>query len=152
MLVPSWWLASGVGVVDPVSLVVAALAAGGSAVVTAAVQDAYAGLRDALVRRLRGDRGAGAPAEQAEPAEQVERAERAVRALEARAGETGGAEPLRAAVVEAGVATDDQVLAAARRVLEAADPAGARVGKYVVDLRGAKGVQVGDNPSMTINF
>ena len=51
-----------------------------------------------------------------------------------------------------GVAGDGEVLVAAARLLRAVDPDGARVGKYVIDLRGAQGVQVGDNPSMNINF
>jgi hypothetical protein len=105
--------------------------------VTGAVQDAYAGLRDALVRRLRRDKGQDGPAEQA------------VRAIEAQAADP---ESLRATVGTAGLAADEQIMAAAQRVLQAADPAGARVGKYVIDLRDAKGVQVGDNPTMTITF
>ena len=122
---------------DPVSLVVGALAAGLSETVTGAVQDAYAGLRDALVRRLRRDKGQDGSAEQAVEAIEAQVADRTT---------------LRATVSTAGLATDEQVLAAAQQVLQAADPAGARVGKYVIDLREAKGVQVGDNPTMTINF
>ncbi|GAA2919975.1 MULTISPECIES: hypothetical protein [Streptomyces] len=122
---------------DPVSLVVGALAVGLSETVTSAVQDAYAGLRDALVRKLSRDRGEDGAAEQA------------VQALEVQAADP---ESLRTSVSAAGLATDEQILAAAQRVLQAADPAGARVGKYVVDLREAKAVQVGDNPTMTVNF
>jgi hypothetical protein len=121
---------------DPVSLVTGALAAGLSETVSGAVQDAYRGLRDALSRRLRRDGD-----------ETV--SEQVVQALEERADDVPA---LRAAVCEASVADDEEVVAAAARLLRAADPAGARVGKYVIDLRGAKGVQVGDNPSMTINF
>lgn len=122
---------------DPISLVVGALAAGLSNTVTSAVEDAYAGLRDALTRRLRRGRDEDASVEPE------------VRTIEAHAWDP---ESLRAAVSAAGVATDEQVVAAAQRVLAAADPAGAKVGKYVIDLREAKGVQVGDNPTMTINF
>jgi hypothetical protein len=121
---------------DPVSLVTGALAAGLSETVSEAVQDAYRGLRDALIRRLRRDGDETA-------------SEEVVQALEERADDVPA---LRAAVSEASVADDEEVVAAAARLLRAADPAGARVGKYVIDLRGAKGVQVGDNPSMTINF
>lgn len=119
---------------DPVSLVAGALAAGVSTTVTGAVQDAYAGLRSALLRRLR--RGSGS-------------AEQAVRELEARAGDPAS---LSAVVSSVGVAADDRVVVAAQRVLQLADPAGAGLGKYVIDLREAKGVQVGDHPTMTINF
>jgi hypothetical protein len=121
---------------DPVSLVTGALAAGLSETVSGAVQDAYRGLRDALIRRLRRDGDETA-------------SEQLVHALEERADDVPA---LRAAVSEANVAEDEEVVAAAAQLLRAADPAGARVGKYVIDLRGAKGVQVGDNPSMTINF
>lgn len=123
---------------DPVSLVVGALVAGLSETVTSAAQDAYVAMRDALVRRLRRDRGVN-----------ESEAVQMVRALEAQTSDT---EALRTAVGSAGVTTDEQVIAAAQEVLRAANPAGARVGKYVIDLRGTKGVQVGDNPTMTINF
>lgn len=123
---------------DPVSLIVAALAVGASNTVTTAVQDAYGVLRDALVRRLHRSPGHDANA--------------TLRALEAQATEAADHGSLRTQLTTAGVATDDQVLAAARAVLETVDPAGARVGKYVIDLRDATGVQVGDNPTMNLNF
>ncbi|MEU4088750.1 hypothetical protein [Streptomyces aureus] len=122
---------------DPVSLVVDALAAGLSGTVTSGVQDAYAGLRDVLVRRLGRDRGEDGVAEQA------------VQALE---GQAADPELLRTSVSADGLANDEQILDAAQRVLQVADPDGARVGKYVIDLREAKAVQVGDNPTMTVNF
>ena len=40
---------------------------------------------------------------------------------------------------------DQAVLDAAALVLRAADPAGAATGKYVVNLAGSQGVQVGDH-------
>jgi len=126
-----WWC-----VMDPVSLVTGALAAGLSETVSGAVQDAYRGLRDALIRRLRRDGDETS-------------SEEVVRALEGRADDVPA---LRAAVSEASVADDEEVVAAAARLLRATDPTGARVGKYLIDLREAKGVQVGDNPSMNINF
>jgi len=112
---------------DPVEVVMGALGAGLSGTVTQAVQDAYAGLREVLLRRLRGD-------------------SQAVSTLEAQVAEP---DALRVAVVESGLAADEQVLAAAGRVLQAA---GATVGKYVIDIGDAKGVQIGDNSTMTINF
>lgn len=121
---------------DPVSLVAGALAVGLSETVSGAVQDAYRGLRDALIRRLRRDGDETS-------------SEEVVRALEGRADDVPA---LRAAVSEASVTDDEEVVAAAARLLRAVDPDGARVGKYVIDLREAKGVQVGDNPSMTINL
>jgi hypothetical protein len=78
-----------------------------------AVQDAYAGLRDVLLR-LRREVGEAGSADQA------------VHALEAQAADP---ESLRTAVSRAGVATDAQVLAAAQRVLQATDPAGLGSGR-----------------------
>ena len=44
------------------------------------------------------------------------------------------------------VATDAEIiLAAAKRVLETADPAGAAAGKYTVNISGGKVGAVGDN-------
>lgn len=121
---------------DPVSLVAGALAAGLSETVSGAVQDAYRGLRDALLRRLRRDRDDTT-------------SEQLVRELEARSADDRA---LTAAVAATGVAGDEEVVAAAGRLLQAADPDGATAGKYVIDLRGARGVQVGDNTTMHITF
>ncbi|MFJ2081312.1 hypothetical protein ACIOBK_02090 [Micromonospora chokoriensis] len=126
---------------DPVSLVAGALAAGLSGTVTAAAQDAYEELRDLLVRRLSRNGREKASAEQ-----QVQ----ALEALAANGASDG--ETLRAAVTTAGVATDQDVLAGATRVLARADLASTRVGKYVNDLHDAKGVQIGDNSIMNIEF
>jgi hypothetical protein len=111
-------------------MIAAALAAGGTAGVTntasAAVQDAYTGLRAALRRRLSGR-------DQAEQA--LEAQETAPDVWQARLG---------ADLADSGADRDDAVLAAAQRLLTLVEPAGTRAGKYTVDLREAKGVQVGD--------
>jgi hypothetical protein len=118
--------------VEPVSLVVAALLAGSAAGVTSAsssmVTDAYAALKG-LVRRRVAARRAGAEAivdrEQQDPA-----------AWEAE---------LVPVLTEAQVDQDEQIVTAARQLLALVDPSGAAAGKYTVDLREAKGVQVGDH-------
>lgn len=97
-----------------VELIVAALVAGGSAVITSGVQDAYSGLKGLLARQLSGR-------------------EQAVQALEARETEPGVwqarlGEDLRAC----GADTDEEVLAAARAILAQADPAGTQAGVYNV--------------------
>ena len=120
-------------VLDPVSLILAALVTGvatglatGPGEKTAAgVQRAYGGLRDALKRRL-----AGKPAAQ-DAVEQYVADPEALRNLEVH---------LR----RAGADRDRAVLDAAAWVLRLADPAGAAAGKYAVNLVGAQGVQVGD--------
>jgi len=124
--------------VDPVSLIIAALAAGAVAgaqgTATAAVTDAYAALK-ALVKQRFADRTSGEVAlEQHEKKpEQWEKA-------------------LEAELVETRSGDDDDAVTAARRLLELVDPAGAQTGKYLVDLRGAQGVQVGDRNVQTNRF
>jgi hypothetical protein len=116
--------------VTGVELILAALAAGAGAgtsdVAKTAVLDVYTGLRDALRNRLTGWGRAGQvlDAAQAEP-------------------DVGQAE-LAAQLEESGAGGDEDILAAARRLLALADPEGAAAGKYRVDV-GSKGhVHVGD--------
>ncbi|MGH3398056.1 MAG: hypothetical protein ACRDPO_25545 [Streptosporangiaceae bacterium] len=115
---------------DPVSLIVAALAAGATAGVTgaasSAVQDAYSGLK-ALVRGRLAGRGDG---------ELV--LARHAQAPDAWAG------PLSAELTAAGAGSDAGLIAAAHMVMALADGAGSRAGKYVVQVSGGQGVQVGD--------
>lgn len=114
-----------------VEVIVAALAAGAGAgtsdVAKAGVVDLYTGLRDALRRRL-----AGRP--HAEQALEVDESDPAV--WQARLGDS-------LAVV--GADHDERILATARQLLELVDPAAAKAGRYFVNVREAKGVQVGDH-------
>ncbi|MDR7275714.1 hypothetical protein [Catenuloplanes atrovinosus] len=112
-----------------IELIAAALAAGAGAGLTQTasdtVRDAYAGLKDLLRRRL-GDR--------AVPALEADETEPGV--WQARLGD---------ALTSSGAAGDEQVVAAARRLLDL-------TGKYQVDAREAKGVQVGDHNTQTNTF
>jgi hypothetical protein len=113
-------------VVEPVSLIVGALAAGVSETGKAAVKDAYEALK-----RLVSARFAGKPAAQT--------------ALAEHAGDPDTWEkPLAKAITESGVAADTRVVAAAQELMRLLDEAGTAAGKYRVDLRGAQGVQVGE--------
>lgn len=47
-------------------------------------------------------------------------------------------------LTEAGAASDANLVAAAKDLMELVDGAGARVGKYNVTIKGSEGVQVGD--------
>lgn len=123
---------------DPVTVIVSALAAGSGAaatdMVSAAVKDSYAALQE-RVRRLFSGRPAAEEAltgHEADPA-----------AWEAR---------LADALVAAGAAKDGAMLAAARDLLSLVDQGGAPVGGHVVDLRNAKGVQVGDGNTQHNTF
>jgi hypothetical protein len=50
-------------------------------------------------------------------------------------------------LAEAGADRDRDLLAAAQTLMNLVDEAGARAGKYTVDVRGAQGVQIGDRNS-----
>lgn len=128
----------GMAVMDPISLIVGALAAGAAAGLTdtaaGAVRDAYAGLRDLVRRRFTGRRVAQTALDEHERAPRVWQA------------------PLSAELVAVGADTDAGIVAAAQRVMELVDEVGSASGKYLVDLRGAQGVQVGDRNTQTNTF
>lgn len=123
---------------DEISLVVTALSAGAGAglgdAASAAVTDAYAGLRDLVRRRL----------------------------ARRRAGEVALAEyeqdpavwdaSLRAQLAAAGVENDGELVTAAQALMRLLDPAGSRAGRYQVSIIGSQGVQVGDGGTQHNTF
>jgi len=119
---------------DPVTLIVTALATGASAGTIEALKD---DVRDAAKRayaKLRGlarKRVAGRP--DGELA--LERHESAPQRWES---------VLAGELTEAGAASDAHLVAAAKTLMELVDGAGARTGKYKVTIKDSKGVQVGD--------
>ncbi len=119
---------------EPLSLILGALAAGGADTARQAVKDAYEGLRRLVAARLAG-----------RPSAEVALAEHA-------SDPDTWQAPLAKELTATGAASDEEILAAARAVLETADPDGARAGKYTVDLRGAQGVQVGDGNQQLNQF
>jgi hypothetical protein len=123
---------------EAISLIVGALAAGTAAgltdTATGAVKDAYVGLRDLVRRRFAGRKTAETVLAEHEKAPEVWQA------------------PLSAELAAVGADTDAQILAAAQRVMALVDEAGSASGKYLVDLRGAQGVQVGDCNIQTNTF
>lgn len=120
-------------------VIMAALAAGAGAgmkdTASAAVKDAYAGLKALLKARLGGHGD--------EVVQALDADETAPGVWETRVGEV---------LTESGAAADEQVVAAARRVLQLTDPVGSAADKYQIDLREAKGVQVGDHNTQHNNF
>jgi len=122
--------------VSGLELIVAALAAGASAGVsntaTAAVQDAYGALKGLLTQRLSGR----------------DQAQQALQTAETTPGvwQTLLGEHLTAS----GAADDERVLVAAHRLLTLLDPPAAAT--FRVDLREAKGVQVGDHNTQHNTF
>jgi hypothetical protein len=123
---------------EPISLLLTALAAGALAgttkTVDTALSDAYGGLKALISRRFAGQSAA-----------QV--------ALEQHASDPDTWEaPLRKALSESGLEHDSEALAAAQRVLQLVDEPGFSSGKYRLDLRGAQVGNVGDNARVTTYF
>ena len=119
---------------DPLTLIVTALAAGAALGITdtasSAVKDAYTGLK-ALVRKRLGGR----------PDAEL------VLARHEEAPETWRA-PLMAELDQAGAGYDSGLVAAAEALMRLVDEVGAQAGKYAVDVRGAQGVQIGDHNAL----
>ncbi len=119
---------------EPITLIVTALAAGASSGALAALSDevkdgvkaAYAKLRGLVSRRTAGNPVAETALAQYEASPEVWRA------------------PLADELAKAGAADDQELLAAAQALLALLDPAAARAGKYQVTVKDSKGVQVGD--------
>ena len=127
---------------DPITLIVAALAAGATAggldtvkdATKSAIQSAYTKLRGLAKKRI-----AGNPA-----------AELALTEYEAdpEHWET----PLVAKLTQLGAAADPDLVAAAKALMELVDAPGARAGKYNVTIKNAEGLQIGDNNIQVNHF
>src|ERR1700730_4154170 len=115
---------------EPITLIVTALAAGAALGVketaSSAMKDAYAGLKALAKKRLGGRPETGLVLGKHEDAPEAWRA------------------PLMAELTEAGADRDLDLVAAAQALMSMVDDAGARAGKYKIDVRGAQGVQIGD--------
>jgi hypothetical protein len=119
---------------DPVTLIVAALAAGASAGVIDALKDdakeaaktAYRKVHDLVTLRFRGNRGA----------ELV--------LAEHRADPATYRAPLAKKLTEAGAANDADLVTAAEALMKLLDEPGAKSGKYDVKVKDSKGVMIGD--------
>jgi hypothetical protein len=120
--------------VDPITLIVAALAAGASAGALDALKDeakgkaqaAYAKLHQLVKRRFRGNAAAE------------------VVLAEYQADPETYTAPLTKKLTEAGAADDADLVAVATELMKLVDQAGARAGKYNVTITNAQGVQIGD--------
>jgi hypothetical protein len=120
---------------DPITLIVTALAAGAASGVkdaaSSAVRDVYGGLKALVKKRL-----AGRPDGELVLA----RYERAPGTWQA---------PLEAELGEAGADRDSSLLAAAQALMSLVDDAGSRAGKYNVDARGSQGAQIGGHHNIS---
>lgn len=119
---------------EPISLILTALAAGASAGALNALKDdvrdtaaaAYARLHRLVSQRFRGNPSAG------------------VVLSEHQADPGTYAAPLAKKLREAGAGADAELIASARTVMELVDQPGAASGKYNVTINNSKGVQIGD--------
>jgi hypothetical protein len=116
---------------DPVTLIVTALAAGGALglkdTASSAVRDAYETLKT-LVKQTLSSRPAGELA--------LARYEQTPQTWRA---------PLEAELTTTRAGDDTDLVAAAQVLMSLVDAAGSRAGKYSIELRGAQGVQIGDH-------
>jgi hypothetical protein len=116
---------------DPITLIVAALAAGAAAglknTASSAVADAYASLKALVSRRVANRPSAELALVKHETAPEIWQA------------------PLTAELTEAGAGDEPELVTAAQTLMRLLDEAGTRAGKYTVDARGAQGVQIGDH-------
>ncbi len=123
---------------DPITLIVSALAAGAGVGVkdtaSAAIKDAYAGLKGLVQRRLGGRPNAELVLVRHEEAPQTWKAS------------------LAAELRGAGADRDAELVAAAQALMALVDAAGSRAGKYNVQVRGGQGVQVGEHNVQTNVF
>jgi hypothetical protein len=123
---------------DPITLIVTALAAGAAAGVqgtaASAVRDAYAGLKTLVKRRFAGRSDAELI---------LARHERAPQTWEA---------PLAAELREVGADRDADLVATAKALMDLLDRAGSRSETYNVDMRGSQGAQVGGHGNVQGNF
>jgi hypothetical protein len=123
---------------DPVTLIVTALAAGAASALqdgtSAAAKDAYARLKALVTRRFAG------------------RAKAELVLAEHQATPQTWEKPLAAELSAAGAESDADLVAAAQALMSLVDEAGTRAGKYGVTVRDSQGVQVGDHNTQTNIF
>jgi hypothetical protein len=117
--------------VDPVTLIIGALAAGAlkgaGESATTAVKDAYTALRTAVPSRFTERQvSTSVLAEHEEDSDTYEK-------------------PLAKKIEQTGAAEDPRILELAQALMRLTDQDGARTGKYTVDVRQAQGVQIGDH-------
>jgi hypothetical protein len=120
---------------DPVTLIVTALAAGAAAArqdgAQSAVKMAYARLRELAKKRFKDPANGEYVLDKHAAAPQLWRV------------------PLEGELVEAGAASDPDLVSAARELMKMLDPRGSQAGKYTVSIRDAQGVQIGDGNTQT---
>ena len=123
---------------DPVTLIVTALAAGAASAlqdgVSAAVKDAYARLKTLVTKQF------------------ADRPEAELVLAEHEAAPQTWEAPLAAELSAVGAEGDADLVAAAQALMNLVDETGLRSGKYLITVHGSQGVQVGDHNTQTNTF
>ncbi len=123
---------------DPVSVILAALAAGATAATkdtaSQAVKDAYAGLKALVKKRF----------------EKKPQAEMTL--VEYEKDTVTWEKPLQKSLVETGTDQDEAIVRQAQQVLKLVNPQQASQGKYNVQISEGKGIVIGDNTQVTQTF
>jgi len=125
---------------EPVSMILAALAAGAAAAAkdtaSTAVKEGYEGLKALLKRRFAGDPGSEVALERYPDAPTVWQ------------------KPLEHALEETGAGEDEEIVQAAQALATVVDPQGAAAGKYTLNISGGtvQGLVQGDQNQVTQNF
>jgi RIP homotypic interaction motif len=123
---------------DPISLVVTALAAGAAAALQdgakSAIKAGYARLRELAKKRFKNPADGEFLLQKHEAAPDTWQ------------------DPLAAELAEAGAGNDGDLLAAAQELMKLLDTAGSQAGKYVVSVQDSHGIQVGDHNTQTNYF
>jgi hypothetical protein len=123
---------------DPITLIVTALAAGAASAMQddakSAVKTAFERLRHLVKKRFASPDNGEFMLEKHASAPDIWQA------------------PLRQELVSSGAASDSELIEAAQRLLELVDPQGTGARKYVVTIENSAGVQVGDHNSQVNHF
>jgi hypothetical protein len=124
---------------DPITLILSALAAGAAAAlqetVGQAVKDAYAGLKALIVRKFADKPPAKTALDEYEKEPEVWK------------------KPLEQALNETGANQDEKIIQAAQKLMELVDPRQAAAGKYIVQISGnVQGLVQGDNAKVEMHF
>jgi RIP homotypic interaction motif len=127
---------------DPITVIVMALAAGVSSGALDALKDdakgtakaAYAKLRGLLTKKVAGNQVAEVALAQYDNNPKVWEA------------------PLTDSLKQVGAGNDAELVAVAQQLMDLVDKAGSRAGKYNVTIHGGQGIQVGDGNTQTNTF
>lgn len=127
---------------DPITVIVMALAAGASSGALDALKDdakgaakaAYAKLRQLLTKKVAGNQVAEVALAQYDTNPKV------------------WEPPLADSLKQVGAGNDAELVAVAQQLMDLVDKAGSRAGKYNVTIHGGQGIQVGDGNTQTNTF